>query len=393
MNLTVSRARGPLLATLCCALGAAQAHEGHVHPFELERLQINPGNGSLVVNDGSIMSQGTFRISLGGTYAYSPLVLHRPDGFPFGLLVKERGTAVLFASYAITGWAEVGAQIPAVFYQTGARTAGVDPPRARDLGTPWVNGRVSVLRRATSPVNLAVELGLGLPLGSDAVLGRSSGFMYSPRVNVGFQLGEIDGAVELNALFRPEASLEGFSGSILDRVGNTWGLAAMLSTGGDGPRGEVSIRFNRYLFGPGYGVDALAGARLPISARGPEFYLAAGPGTGTLVGQPTFRVIAGLSWGAEGMASPAAAPEGLKPPMAESPAPPADAPAPEAPAAAATPADPAAAAASCVQGQPHEWAACPDLDLDGDGVANKADQCPSEAGAVELQGCATARNE
>ena len=54
--------------------------------------------------------------------------------------------------------------------------------------------------------------------------------------------------------------------------------------------------------------------------------------------------------------------------------------------AAATPA-PTPPADPCAEGQKHTPDQCPDLDDDGDGIANKDDACPTEKGTAETKGC------
>jgi outer membrane protein OmpA-like peptidoglycan-associated protein len=89
-------------------------------------------------------------------------------------------------------------------------------------------------------------------------------------------------------------------------------------------------------------MEALLGVRAPV---GPvELYAMGGPGFGTTVGTPAVRVLAGVAF----------APED-KP--------------------------------VCVEGQSYPVALCPELDADGDGVKNRADQCPRDAGLEQLGGC------
>jgi len=129
-----------------------------------------------------------------------------------------------------------------------------------------------------------------------------------------------DGALELSALFRPEASLESYSGSTFDRALHTWSSAVMFHTGGTGARVEVNARYSRNFFAPGWGAELQAGVRLPFSARGPELFVEAGPGAGSLLGQPGFRVYAGLAFG--GPQQPLAGPETIATaPAAPQPAP------------------------------------------------------------------------
>lgn len=289
------------LAAAAIALAALPAFAQEMNrDFELERLQLNPSsNGALSVWDGTLMTPGSLRVGAAGHYEQAPLVLHRPDGFPFGILVKERATIHVTAAYTVHEWVEVVAQVPWVFYSNGEATAGLEVPRGKQLGTPWVAVRAPILRRGILPipVNVGAEVGVGIPVGTRGTYTNPRGAMLAPRLNAGFTFGQIIGALELSALFRPEASLQDFSGSLFDRAANTWSAALMVTTGGTGARVEVTGRYARNFFAPGWGAELMAGVRLPLSPIGPEVFMEAGPGAGNLLGQPGFRVFAGLAFG------------------------------------------------------------------------------------------------
>jgi hypothetical protein len=351
------------LATAAVALAALSAHaQMENHDFELERLQLNPsGSGALAVWDGTLMEPGSVRAGAAGHYEYAPLVLHRPDGFPFGILVKERATIHVVFAFTVNQWVEIDGQVPWVFFSNGSKVAGLDVPRGKEIGTPWVSARFPIYRKGLYGIDLPMrvggELSLGIPAGPRDLYTNSRGAMFIPRLAAGFSLGQIDGALELSGLFRPEASLETFSGSTFDRALNTWAAALMLSTGGTGAKVEVTTRFARNFFAPGWGAEIQAGLRLPYSPRGPELFVEAGPGVGSLIGQPTFRVFAGLAFG--GSQKPLAGPDSnavvpaaaVESPMpaapapAPAPAPSTSTPAPEAPAPDAAAAAPAPAPA------------------------------------------------
>jgi outer membrane protein OmpA-like peptidoglycan-associated protein len=121
----------------------------------------------------------------------------------------------------------------------------------------------------------------------------------------------------------------------------------ILSTLGDGLRGELSTRVDLPF------THAHVGAELDLGLRYPlfdllELYAVGGPGFGSLPGTPSFRILAGI----------ALAPRAKK---VEAP--------------------------KCVEGQPYELATCPELDFDGDGTPNGRDACPKEPGITAKQGC------
>jgi len=313
------------LAAVSIALAATAAHaQAPSTDFELERLQLNAsGSGALTIWDGALMTPGSLRVGAAGHYEQAPLVLHRPDGFPFGILVKERATIHASFAFAVTEWVEVGGQVPWVFFSNGSPVANLEVPRGKFLGTPWLSARFPILRQGAFnlPFGLKVggELGLAFPVGPRDRYVNPGGAMLQPRVNAGFSIGQIEGALELSALFRPEASLESYSGSTFDRALHTWSSAVMFHTGGTGARVEVNARYSRNLLAPGWGAELQAGVRLPFSARGPELFVEAGPGAGNLLGQPGFRVYAGLAFG--GSQQPLAGPEALPTTPAAAPEP------------------------------------------------------------------------
>jgi len=332
------------LAAAAVALAALSARaQTDNHDFELERLQFNPSaSGSLAVWDGTLMSPGSIRAGALGHYEYAPLVLHRADGFPFGILVKERATVHATFAFTVNEWVEVDGQVPWVFYSNGTKTDGLEVPRGKEFATSWLSARFPIYRKGLFgldlPLRVGGELSLGLPIGPRDLYTNPTGASFIPRLAAGFTLGQVEAAFELSALFRPEASLEDFSGSTFDRALNTWSAALSLNTGGTGARVEVTTRYARNFFAPGWGAEIQGGLRLPFSPRGPELFLEAGPGVGSLVGQPTFRVYAGFAFGGSqkvlgGPESPGAAPAAatVETP-APAPAPAAPAPAPQAPA-------------------------------------------------------------
>lgn len=346
------------LATAAVALAAFSARaQTDVPDFELERLQLNPsGSGTLAVWDGALMAPGSVRVGAAGQYEYAPLVLHRPDGFPYGILVKERATIHAVFAFTLNQWIEVDGQIPWVFFSNGSKLGDLDVPRGKEIGTPWLSARFPLYRKGLYGIDLPFraggELSLGLPAGATDHYTNPGSVMFLPRLAAGFSLGQIEAALELSALFRQQASLESYSGSTFDRALNTWTAALALNTGGTGARVEVIARYARNFFAPGWGAEIQGGVRLPFSPRGPELFVEAGPGVGSLVGQPTFRIFAGLAFGGsqKQLAGPDAAatvPAGvMESPMPSAPATaPAPAPAPSTSEPAPAPAPDAAAPA------------------------------------------------
>ena len=141
------------------------------------------------------------------------------------------------------------------------------------------------------------------------------------------------------------------SATVKDEVGSLFLPALILSTLGDGLRGEVSTRLDVPFTRAAVGAEIDLGLRYPLFDLF-EVYAVGGPGFGALPGTPTFRILAGI----------ALAPR-------------------------AKPVEKAIEQPRCVQGRPHEPATCPELDLDGDGIANRDDSCPTVKGLAVRHGC------
>ena len=148
--------------------------------------------------------------------------------------------------------------------------------------------------------------------------------------------------LDAGVLLRPRTALSG-DAQVSDEVGHALRLGAALSTTGEGLRGELdAIAHVPLVAREGVSVEALAGARLPLSET-LEGYALAGVGFGDAPGTPSFRGVLGVAYGS-------------RPPR-------------------------------CVAGGKHTPMQCPELDDDQDGVRNGSDACPQEGGTVDAQGC------
>ena len=358
--------RPSALAILLLASTALAQPEG-LPKFELERLELNPnGRGSLVMGTGELLPTGGFRLSLLGHYQKDPLVLYA-DRSPVGSVVGDRAMAHLLVAWAPLRWLELGLHVPLVVWQRGddLTSQGLGAPASTGLSTPSVQARVGLLsQRREAPVDLAVELGVGLPVGSVETLSRDDTFRFSPRVMVGRRFGLLRAGVEAGALVRPTVTLINDE-EVQDEVGNEVRLGAVLATTGTGLRGELNVRGTVPLTRQPMSVELLAGVRLPLG-KSVEAYALGGPGFGETPGTPTFRVLLGVALGT---------------PEAETP---------DANAAARD--DDGDGVSNDEDACPREAGpagskGCPVKDTDGDGIIDSVDKCPQAAGPAENQGC------
>ena len=330
--------------------------------FELERLELNPnGKGSLVVGTGELLPVGGFRLSLAGHYEKNPLVVYS-DGARVGTLVSDRALAHLLLAWTPLRWLELDAHLPLVAWQRGADLSaqGFGAPARTGLGTPSAAVRVGLFaQRREAPLDLSLELGVGLPVGSVETLSRDATFRFTPRVALGRRFGSLRAALELGALLRPATVLyEDFN--IEEQLGNELRLGAVLATTGQGLRAELNVRGALPLTPQGRSLELLAGLRLP-AGESTELYLLGGPGFGNAPGTPLFRVLLGVAFGGAEPDTSRLDDDGDGVINRDD----------------ACPREPGSA----------ELQGCPVRDSDGDGIVDSMDKCPREAGPPESQGC------
>jgi hypothetical protein len=292
-----------LLSLSALVPATAGAHEGHDHglpSFELERLQLDPGGlGSLVVGTGRTLGAGVFRGSLQGHYAQIPLKFSdewaptNGDG-----LVDGRFTVHLTAAYGVLSWLQVGVQVPFIAAQKGTRHFDLQPPEGGGLGTPWVGVRAALLRMdAGAPLNLALDLTAGLPVGSAELLAREE-FAATPRLMAGFMTEGFQVGGEVGLSLRRRRDLSERARWPESVVGNEARLGlTVTSRGGDITRGEVSVLAGLPLEGGRASAEVLIGIRRHLGASGMDLYILGGPGLGTAFDEPTFRVLGGFTFG------------------------------------------------------------------------------------------------
>jgi hypothetical protein len=291
---TLAVTQGAVVAALLsCSSAWAQVA---VPTFELDRLDVNMGRGSLVAGNGELLVQGGGSVGLVGQYQHLPLVLR--NGERRVELVRNRASAVLAGSYGVLPWLELGAQVPVVLWQKGEDPGpvGLAPLATQGLGTPVLQVRLGLMsRRDEQPVDLSFDLAAGLPVGSQEALARDAGMRFQARATVGLEMGWIQPALEAGVLLRPRNPL-----SAADASGQTVEirLGAMATTTGKGARAELAVRAAFAADTSQPSVELLAGGRLPLST-GLELFAVAGPGLGATTGTPIARVLMGVSFRSE----------------------------------------------------------------------------------------------
>jgi hypothetical protein len=293
--------RHPLFSLLLLALSllstSAVAQE-RLPAFTLQRLQFDPGAlGSLVVGTGRTLDQGVFRASVQFQYEQQPLAFdQRWDPGSSEALVEGKFTTHVTAAYGVLSWLQVGAQVPFILAQSGTRRLNMLPPARSGLDMPWVGVRAGLLSvKNGSPVNLSLDVSAGLPVGSAAALGRDD-FAVLPRLQLGTQTDGFQVGAEVGALLREKRDIGEFSGRKADVIGKELRLAGTVtSLGGKKTRGELSMLLGLPLDGGPMSTEVLVAIRrhaLPWL----DLYVLGGPGVGTAMDTPSFRVIAGAAF-------------------------------------------------------------------------------------------------
>jgi hypothetical protein len=216
------RAGLALLATVLLASVPAWAQGSAPAAFELERLELNPNaQGALAVGTGELLPQGGWRLGLLGHYQNNPLVFYR-QGQRVGSVVQHRVMGHLVGAWAPLRWLELSAQVPVVLYQQGQDLSpqGVSAVASTGLATPLLAARLGLLsQRSEAPLDLALELGVGLPVGNEAVFGRETGVRLVPRAMLGRSFGGLRAALEAGALVRQSVVL-GDTREVQDELGS-----------------------------------------------------------------------------------------------------------------------------------------------------------------------------
>ncbi|MDY7229571.1 OmpA family protein [Hyalangium rubrum] len=342
-----SRRRAPLWALAALLWGttaSAQSQGGALPSFELERLELNAsGVGSMLMGTGELLQDGDYRLSVTSHYENNPLVLFRNDS-RLGAMVGYRATAHLGMAYGLWGRFELSAQLPVVLAQRGDDLtqygAGI-PRQGLALGTPTLAARVKLLSEAD---NDTVDLAFGVQgsprLGNSQALAQE--LRLAPTLMVGRRLSNsLRGAFSAGLMWRPRVILTPDE-NIQDELGHELRLGGVIASMGRGLRGEFAINGSVPFRRTGYSVETLGGARMPLNPS-VEGYAMAGLGFGNAPGTPDYRVLLGVSYGKS--------------------------------------------APACGAGGRNDSRVCPDMDGDGDGVANAEDTCPTEKGLVDAGGC------
>ncbi len=390
-------------------LGAAQAVDPAPLSFDLERLELNPsGNGSAVVGSAELLPAGTFRSAVLAHYANEPLLLVADDQVR-GRIIRERLTLHLMRQYSVAQRVELAILLPIVVFQSGDDLTGAGLHRLAPggLSSPVLSARIGLLRSADgSPIDLAVQFASALPFGNAYAFARNPGFSLAPRMMASMKvLDQWMINAEGGASLRPPVTLGDLT--IHNELNANIGIATL----NQGLRGELALRGGYYFNKAPNSLEVLAGARYGLTDR-IDLTTVVSYGALRTPGTPLFRILFGASFLESSKASgtqpstPAPTPvlisQASKPPDSvtktdqarkpgefESQKPGGNT--------VLTVANQASNKPVCTPGQSHDPKACPELDLDNDGLKNSADTCPAAAedkdGFQDADGCPDPDND
>ncbi|HEY3446657.1 MAG TPA: OmpA family protein [Myxococcales bacterium] len=328
-----------LLSLLLAGTASAQTP---LPEFRLERFNFNAGiSQGLTTATGDLSEAGQVHALLGFHYENSPLVLMAGSARQ-GAVIEHRWTAHALVGAGITSWLQADLEVPIILYQRGNSISGLQSPDRAGLSSPLLSARVGLtsqrkggLFASEFPVDIAFQLAAALPITTGKTLSKE--FALAPQLSVGRDFGGFRLGGELFSWIRPENTVLSSGGSsVRDSVGSQLGLRLVGMTKVKNLVGlELSGNFGFPLASgqTPVGTEVLAGVRVPVAML--EVFALGGPGFGGLPGNPSYRLMAGVSFTQH-------------------------------------PVDP------CAPGEKHTPQQCPELDDDGDGVKNKVDQCPLE---------------
>jgi outer membrane protein OmpA-like peptidoglycan-associated protein len=383
MLLASSRWAG--LAVVLLALVAATPVQAQSQGFAINRFDPAERGSDWFAAD-SLDMRGHGRLALGvtGDFGHKPLVLYDQDGDELSAIIENQLFVHFGASLVLWERLRLGVSMPLLAYQSGegGTVAGTRFEASEDAapGDLRLAADLRLAGKYRSPISLALGVGVFAPTGEQEAFASDGEVRLLPRLLLGGDIGNLVYAAKLGVLYR--ANDTGFNGSpqgteavVAAAVGyrNDDGklvigpelFGSTVVTSGDAFFARRSTPFE-LLFGAHYKVaDAW---RL-----GAGF----GPGLTRGFGSPQFRGVLSIEW----------APEPAKEPLVLRPEQPADRDRDG-----ILDKDDACPDEAGVESDDPKKHGCPlPADRDRDGILDKDDACPDEAGVEsdepEKHGC------
>src|SRR5512140_1151744 len=368
-----------VVASAGMAAAAQQAVAVALPPVNLDRFAYNAsGNGSLLVSDGVLVPENSMRVSILSQYA-NGMAVSRRDATALSM---DRVYGTLAAAYALNNMVQVSAEIPIILMQGNGLGSGFVAPPGFALAPPTLGLRLSLQESETFPLTLSAEVGAAMGFGNPDALVADVVQKPNPRarLNLGKKLGLVNLFVEGNFIEGTDSGVLPLrGGNVADRVGDWVGGGGGLSLAIPGLE-DLSIEaaglFEYDYKAQGTMTQLNIGAKYKLGDMG--LYASFAPAFGDLIGTPTFRAMGGLTYDLRFGApqkTPGTKPSGGGTKLTDTKPPGND---------------------PCQQPKA-DPGRCPDADYDSDGVANRADQCPTIAedrdGFADSDGCPDPDND
>jgi outer membrane protein OmpA-like peptidoglycan-associated protein len=315
-------------AALLCALVVSAPAGAQRAPIDVEhfRPQVS-GRGLFHAESADLHAPWQWGAGLILHYAKNPLIASSGRD-KLGDAVDDRLTGSLLLSLGLLRWLEVGLALPVSFWNDKS-TDLLTGASAAGLGMLRFQLKFRLLTEGLHGVGLAFLPVFLFPTGDrDAFLGQS-GVVFSPALLVERHVWRLRFLVNIGYTVRQEARFLtiGVDDELFWKIGVGWRALDKLEVGAEiaGATAAASPFGRDERHNP---MELLVGARVLLSDR-LQIYAGLGPGLTYGYGSPTIRLFAGVVYA------------------------------------------------------PHE------RDTDGDGVPDRIDRCPREAGPARYQGCPT----
>jgi outer membrane protein OmpA-like peptidoglycan-associated protein len=330
--------------------------------FDIEALDtVTSSEGSVLnVFGGRTLPQGSFAVSLQGSYGRKPLSIETDSGESLGDLVGSIGTLQLIGAMGVYKQLEIGLGIPVHRVSAGSSFETTPPLNVQSAAmrqSKVAFGDIRIVPRASlyqhdgsAGFDLALLASVWVPTGNNDYYAGES-VRVEPRVAIDYATRSWLVAFNAGYMVRSEAN---FLGSVMDDQVRL-GLGATVDLGKHFTLlGEVDTHLN--VLSNDFGSDDVASeafAGLRYSAGGLVAQVAGGPGIVRGLSTPMYRMLASIEVGGA-----------IKQPVEEH----------------ESVLDYFDHCAPLPDGttNPEDRTGCPDVDTDHDGLADGVDACPKD---------------
>jgi outer membrane protein OmpA-like peptidoglycan-associated protein len=353
--------------------------------FDLEQLHIATDRNGLIDTEwAGVPDHFALDVGIWGGYENSPLVLYNEsNGQRLAPLLQNRVTGALVGAIGFFGIAELGLELPFVFFQdrpsdiVGGTVTSLPSLQSFSFSDLRIVPKLQVLKAQWAFFDLAIIPAFDVPTGGATAYAGDSGATFLPSLALSKAIGGLRLGLNVGAYLRHTVTFanQTVQSELTGSLGAGYRFYENPQTADVPLEIDLGLSGDTALQHPfkvaNEGSLELRGQAVVGVARWLEIFAGPGFGLSSGYGTPAWRVFAGLRF-AFWNEKP------TQPPPPPTPAPPAAAPAPvETPVAAPTP-PPA---------PPAPPKPPPPPDRDHDGIPDDQDKCPDVPGVKAYQGC------